>query len=111
MKDETRAKIIALNYNGSPEEQHEALHSVLLSGIRAADLREQVIDRLTTADMEELIQIEHCAPSHEPEQLTEEQQVDLINEVDDFRQQYEDGLITFEEWHSMTLLKLAKQFK
>jgi len=111
MKDEVRAKINALNYNGTAEEQHEALHSVLLKGIRAADLRETVIERLTTEDMEELIQFEHCAGEAEPQELTQKQKDSLLQTTADYRQQFDDGLITFEEWHSMTLLELAKQFK
>lgn len=55
---EVRANIEALCYNGSVEELYASMHDMLKAGIKHADVSDVIISRLTTADMELLIQSE-----------------------------------------------------
>lgn len=61
MDPETRAKIEALNYNATPEETYQTLVKVFEPSFgRFPEKVRDIISRLTTEDMEEIIQFQVC---------------------------------------------------
>jgi hypothetical protein len=60
MSKELEQKLTALNYNGPAQVQYEALVSVFSRGLKEPALIDMVLERLTTADCQEIIQIEYC---------------------------------------------------
>ena len=53
-------KIKALNYKGSAEELYDAVDKLFQKCIKDDGLRAEVMERLTTEDLEQLIQFELC---------------------------------------------------
>ncbi len=60
MNNETKIKLEGLNYNGSAQEQFDALLSVLKNGIKNTELAESVIDCMDLDLCESIIQMEYC---------------------------------------------------